>query len=254
MPTPEEQAQTIFGERAAYYASSTCHADPEVLAQIVERLKPQPDWTVADIATGTGHTAFAVAAHVSRVVALDLTREMLYEGMVLAERRGLHNVRFVVADALALPLPDAAVHGLTARRAPHHFSNIGAALREMCRVLVPGGRLVVDDRSVPEDDFVDSTMNELDRLHDPSHVRQYRPAEWEAMLSSAGFRVERVEPYTIHRPITSLTETAPPGNAERIREICCNLTATERDALQLVEIDGQRHINHWYVTVTAVKP
>jgi hypothetical protein len=89
----------------------------------------------------------------------------------------------------------------------------------MKRVLRAGGQLVVDDRSVPEDDFVDERMNELDRLHDESHVRQYRPSEWERMLEACGFAVESVEPYIKHRPLTSLTDGVSTDNVKRIHTL-----------------------------------
>jgi hypothetical protein len=49
-------------------------------------------------------------------------------------------------------------------------------------------------------------MNDLDRLHDGSHVRQYRPSQWRRMLEDCGFAIEWVEPFTRHRPLTSLTD------------------------------------------------
>jgi hypothetical protein len=56
------------------------------------------------------------------------------------------------------------------------------ALLKMMHLLDLGGRLIIDDRSFAEDDFVDATLIRLDVLHDPSHVRDYR-------------RVIAVEPY-----------------------------------------------------------
>jgi len=106
--------------------------------------------------------------------------------------------------------PAGTFHLITCRRAAHHFSQIQQALAEMGRVLRVGGRLVIDDRSVPEDDFVDACMNELDRYHDESHVREYRPSEWRRLLEGQGFKVEALEPYTKHRALTSFTEKASP--------------------------------------------
>jgi ubiquinone/menaquinone biosynthesis C-methylase UbiE len=91
---------------------------------------------------------------------------MIAEAEKLTLELGLGNVRFCLANAQALPFQDGAFNIVTCRRAAHHFSDIAKALREIKRVLRSEGRLVLDDRSVPEDDFVDSCMNELDRLHD----------------------------------------------------------------------------------------
>ena len=157
------------------------------------------------MATGTGHTAFAIAPHVRKVIASDLTPKMLEEAGALGLKLGVPNVELRVDDVHSLPDADGAFQLVTCRRAAHHFSQIDGALDEMRRVLVPGGRLVIDDRSIPEHDTVDPIMNALDRLHDGSHVREYRPGEWRTMLEGHGFRVDAVETYQRHRPLRALT-------------------------------------------------
>jgi hypothetical protein len=123
----------------------------------------------------------------------------------------------------------------------------------MRRVLRDNASLVVDDRSVPEDDFVDECMNTLDRYHDESHVRQYRPSEWASLLEEAGFRPETVEPYSRHRPLSSLTEGVSKANVQGIHDGLDRLDRRQREALNLVEVDGQMYINHWYVMLSARK-
>lgn len=241
---PEDAAQKIFGERAAMYVTSATHADAAVLARVAELARPARAIAL-DVATGTGHTAFALAKEARRVVATDLTREMLAEARKLAPP----NVVLQRADVHRLPFADRSFDVVASRRAPHHFSRIGIALAEMARVLRPGGRLVIDDRSVPEDDFADATMNRLDVLHDASHVRQYRPSEWRAMLEAAGLRVEVVEPYAKHRPISSLTEKVEPEHVREIHAILERMTEAQR---KLFRIENG-HVLHWYVTIAAVK-
>jgi len=68
MSSPEERAQDIFGRRASFYTTSASHADPQVLAKVLALADPKPDWTVLDVATGTGHTAFALSRHVASVI------------------------------------------------------------------------------------------------------------------------------------------------------------------------------------------
>lgn len=253
MKTPEETARRIFGQRAAKYTTSAAHTDPQVLARVVELSTPGPGWPVLDLGTGTGHTAFALAPHVAHVTGVDLTPEMLAEAEKLQAQHGLANVYWTIADVHRLPFDDAAFQLITCRRAAHHFSSIHQSLREMRRVLSAGGRLVIDDRSVPEDDFVDACMNQLDRYHDESHVRQYRPSEWRQMLEALGFAVEAVEPYIKHRPLTSLTDRVSQENVRRIHETLDQLDDFQREALNLVEIDGWLYLNHWYVMVAARK-
>lgn len=254
----EKQAQEIFSQRADFYVHSATHRDPGVLGRLVELVQPQPDWQVLDVATGTGHTAFAFAPYVAEVVALDLTPQMLEEARKLAAGRGIDNVRLVQGDIHELPFDDETfddgVYDLvTCRRAAHHFSDIQFAIEEMVRVLKPGGLLLIDDRSVAEDDFVDSIMNRLDWLHDESHVHEYRPSEWQSMLEAAGCQVVAVEPYIQHRPIRSLTDRVMPHNAAEIHRIFQGLAPEQRERLAVEEKDGELFSNHWYVIIAARK-
>jgi len=249
--TPEAAARRIFGERAATYSTSAAHTDPQVLARVLALCAPRPDSTVLDIATGTGHTALALAPHVRSVVGTDLTPEMLAEAERLRVARGTDNVRFRPADVHHLPFTDGTFDVVTCRRAAHHFSDIVRALREMRRVLRSGGRLVIDDRSVPEDDFVDACMNQLDRYHDESHVRQYRASEWRTMLAAAGFNVDVVEPYRKHRALRALTDGVSVDNVARIQAVIEALTPPQRAAMNVNEVDGEIYLDHYYVLVAA---
>ena len=251
MKSPEERAQKIFGDRAAFYTTSPAHTDPKILARVVELARPQPDWAALDIATGSGHTAFALAPHVRWVTGIDITPEMLREAEKLRVERSIENVVFRTGDVHNLPFDDASFDLVTCRRAAHHFSNINRALQEIRRVLRPAGRIVIDDRSVPEDDFVDRCMNLLDTYHDESHVREYRPTEWRSMLEGAGFAVEIVEPYTRHRPISALTARVSEENVRKIREILESFTPAQREVFNLEEKNGELHLNHWFVMVSA---
>jgi len=253
MQSPEEKARRIFGDRAAFYTTSPAHTDPQVLARVVELSGPQADWAVLDIATGSGHTAFALAPHVKSVIGIDITDEMLREAETLKAQRSAGNVSFRAGDVHNLPFADGAFQLVTCRRAAHHFSNIRHALEEIHRVLSPRGRLLIDDRSVPEDDFADRYMNLLDTYHDESHVREYRRTEWQTMLEEARFVVETVETYIRHRPITALTQGASEENARKIYETVRAFTPAQRETFNLIEKDGQLHLNHWFVMVSAVK-
>ncbi len=245
--------QTVFAQRAAFYTTSAVHKDKVVLDRLVELAHVQPADRVLDVATGTGHTAFAFAPHVHEVVATDITPEMLAEGEKLKAELGMKNVEFRLADAHDLPFDDQSFDIVTCRRAAHHFMDMSKALREMRRVLRPGGRLVIDDRSVPEDDFVDTTLNRLDWLHDHSHVRQYQPSEWERMLHEAGCKVEALEPYTKHRPLSAFTTGVEAESVAEIERIVAGWDNAQRAALNVVEKDGEIYLNHWYVMVVGVK-
>ena len=251
-PEPRSAAE-VFGERAAFYTTSAVHKDPRLLARVVELARPEPGWAALDVGTGTGHTAFALAREVSYVVGTDITPEMISEAVALQAKKGLQNVAFSLADAHDLPFADGSFDLVACRRAAHHFTDVRRALAEMARVLTRGGRLVVDDRSVPEDDRLDACLNELDLLHDESHVLEYRPSVWSRMLVEAGFDVDAVEPYVLHRPLSSLTQGVSEANIRRILAVIDALSVQDRQALNVTDVAGKVHINHYYVMVSATK-
>ncbi|MDQ6748894.1 MAG: methyltransferase domain-containing protein, partial [Candidatus Dormibacteraeota bacterium] len=221
------------------------------LARLVEITAPRPGWRVLDVATGTGHTAFAFAPAVAWVVATDLTEAMLRQAERVRKDRGYGNVELQSADVHGLPFADARFDLVTCRRAAHHFSRIEVALAEMHRVLKPGGRLLIDDRASPDDDEVDAILHRLDVLHDESHVRQYRALEWRRMLDAAGFVVGRLETYVQSRPLSAYTKDVDPARVAQVEEIVDRLTLRQREALELQQVDGETRLNHYYVSVVA---
>ncbi len=122
-------------------------------------------------------------------MALDLTPSMLRQVEAEATRRGLGNVSTVQAAAEEIPFEDGSFDIVTVRLAPHHFADVPGFLTEVHRVLKPGGKFLLVDTTVPEDDLLDKEINHLELLRDPSHVRNYRPSEWMAMVQAAGFEI-----------------------------------------------------------------
>lgn len=102
-----------------------------------------PGWTVADLGTGTGVFPVAVAPFVRRAVGVDRAPEML----AAARRRaaGLANVEFLEGHLEALPLEPGSVDLAVLSLVLHFVPDPLAALREVRRVLAPGGRLIVVD-------------------------------------------------------------------------------------------------------------
>src|SRR5215470_7131410 len=87
-----ERVQSQFGAAATAYTTSAGHSDPFLLQRVIDLAQPRPEDIALDIATGAGHTAFALAPHVSEVVAYDITQQMLDETASNAGKRGLTNV------------------------------------------------------------------------------------------------------------------------------------------------------------------
>ena len=74
-------------------------SNQEYIQWIVEPLDLQPHFHVLDVAAGTGHLSRAIAPHAQRVVALDLTPEMLTQGQQEAAQQGLTGLVFEPGEA-----------------------------------------------------------------------------------------------------------------------------------------------------------
>jgi len=189
--------QQQFGANAANYSTSAVHAKGASLGRLVELVKPGKDWIVLDVATGAGHTAAAFAPHVTKVVASDLTPEMLTEARKLAAAKGLANMETAAADAEHLPFGDQSFDLVTCRIAPHHFPDVAAFVGESRRVLKPGGIFALVDNVSPdrhtapgfsEGEYAEAaaTYDAFEKLRDPSHGRALSTVEWLDLMAARG--------------------------------------------------------------------
>jgi ubiquinone/menaquinone biosynthesis C-methylase UbiE len=187
MTSPTKKKIRIqFAGVADRYRVSSDHTDPEDRNILIKWLSLDPAQAVLDVATGGGHTAVAFSSRVRRMVASDLTPEMLQEARTLARERGRTNIDFVAADAERLPFASCSFDRVTCRIAPHHFPNLPAAIAEFVRVARPGGLVGIIDSVVPEDPALDAFINGIEKVRDPTHVRSYRVEEWVSHLKDAG--------------------------------------------------------------------
>src|SRR6266700_663028 len=177
----KRRAQSRFAAAAEHYVTDRIHVAGDELDRMVELARLTGEERVLDVATGGGHTALAFAPHAREVIALDLTRAMLDAAARHVAERGAANVSFHLGDAEHMPFADGEFDVVTARFAPHHFPQPERFVAESARVLRPGGRLVIFDNMVPEDDELDAFMNRFEVWRDPSHFRAHRPSQWVAL-------------------------------------------------------------------------
>lgn len=96
-------------------------------------------------------------------------------------------VRLVAGDAGALPFDNGAFDLVTCHRAAHRFPHAALAVREIQRVLAPGGSFLVAEPLGHDDADADASAR------DPEAVRAYRRPEWHAFLRAAGLTVMEEE-------------------------------------------------------------
>lgn len=171
------------------------------------------DWIVADLGCGTGNASELLAPLVKRVIAVDQSRPMLdaakkrleeagicdAPGTTLAKRqsRGTATIEFIEAELTRLPLKDSSVDAAVCFLVLHHLEKPVDALREMRRIIRPGGVALIVD------------MVEHNRtIYRPSMGHRWLGFSEHAMtehMTAAGFDKPR---YT---PLPSDTQAKGPG-------------------------------------------
>ena len=210
------------------------HAQGDDLRLLLEVVRPNGGERMLDVATGGGHTALHFAPHVREVVATDLTPRMLAAAEEHLRQAGASNVSFRLADAEALPFPDADFDLITCRIAPHHFQHPVRFVSEAARVLRPGGLFVLDDNMAPEDPELEAFMNGFERQRDPSHVAAHPISRWRAWAEEAGLEVETA---------TGLTEKVYEFESWTARQ---GMTAEEKAALEFSILSGSERCRDYF--------
>ncbi|MBV8911995.1 MAG: class I SAM-dependent methyltransferase [Acetobacteraceae bacterium] len=208
-----------YGPRAQDYLTSAVHSGGADLDQIEAELQGHRNARVLDLGCGGGHVSFRAAPLVREVVACDITPSMLEAVVSEANRRGLANVTVERCAAEDLPFPDDCFDFVLCRFTTHHWPSLDAGVRQARRVLKKKGRAIFVDSVSPQDATLDTHLQVIELLRDPSHVRNYTLAEWVAALSRSGFAISGVVRRMLRMEFgtwTARTRTAP-ARVEAIR-------------------------------------
>ena len=247
----QELAAAQFGATASAYLTSAVHAQGADLERLKVELGEKPYKRVLDLGCGAGHASFAAAAVVPEVTAYDLSAEMLAVVEGAARERGLANIRTQQGAAESLPFGDASFCAVVSRMSAHHWRDLPAALREIRRVLRPGGKVMLIDIAGADDPLADTWLQSVELLRDPSHVRDYSGTEWAAMFREAGFTAEVSPVWRLGIEFASWVQRmrTPPVAIEAIRHLWGVAPAEVRERYR-VQADGSFDLEALMVTAT----
>jgi demethylmenaquinone methyltransferase/2-methoxy-6-polyprenyl-1,4-benzoquinol methylase len=182
-------------------------------ARTFQHVLRRHDARVLDLCAGTGDMAVALQSAAPKglqIYALDFSHQMLEKGLTKYIR---HRIQPVEADALQLPLPDQALDLVVSAFGFRNLANYDAGLREILRVLKPGGELGILDFSEPGGLIgklygfyfrrilprIGTAISGVRGAYDylPASVRKFPPPqEMLGRMKELGFRELKWEPYT----------------------------------------------------------
>lgn len=124
--------------RLAYY-------DERVIEKMAEVAGIAEGSEIADVGTGTGFVAAGLAPRVKRVIGIDNASAMLRVAHENLDYLGVSNAELLVGDLAGLPLADNSVDAAFANMVLHHAVDPVAMVKEMARIVRPGGTIVLTD-------------------------------------------------------------------------------------------------------------
>jgi SAM-dependent methyltransferase len=235
----ERVVEAQFGPRAKAYVESAVHsqgADLEAIGALAQKARPE---LALDLGAGGGHVAYALARHAQRVIATDLSSEMLAAVRRTALEKGLLNIETVEAPAERLPFEDEMFDFVASRFSTHHWRDFDAGLREARRTLKRGGRAAFVDVYAPGQALFDTHLQAIELLRDHSHVRDYTSAQWVDTLGRSGFAIEACRTWRLRMdfPVWIARMQTPDENVKAIRALQIAASAETR-AHFAIEPDG----------------
>jgi demethylmenaquinone methyltransferase/2-methoxy-6-polyprenyl-1,4-benzoquinol methylase len=184
--------------------------DPRWRRALIDAIDPRPGQRILDVATGTGMVAFELARRGSTVVGLDQSEDMLSRART--RLAPAHPVTFIQGEAEHLPFADGEFDALTFTYLLRYVDDRGATMRELARVVKPGGRIGMVEFGVPASAPLRAAWRIHTRVGLPLLGRAVSPA-WVEVGRFLGPNIEE-----LHAREPDLTKLWQNAGIERVRE------------------------------------
>ena len=181
-----------FAAVARNYAVSKVHAQGEDLPVILQLALLSGQERVLDAGCGPGPVTLKLAPHTKTVTSVDFTPSMLGVAKESVAAQNLLNVEFQLSSLEDFAAPAASFDRIVTRYSAHHWPDPLKVLHRFRKTISPGGFLLLCDVMASEIPVLDTFLQAVEILRDPSHVRDHTAQQWQAMCRSAGFKSEIV--------------------------------------------------------------
>jgi len=170
--TPEEPSfeeldrkRKELSERVELYRQYG-HDREKAIGFVVDCAEPI-EGPVLDIGTGRGFTAVELARRGHKVVSVDISSEALQDAYIFAKAEGVADrVEFRLVDGGKLPFEDGSFKLVAIVNVLHHLGEFEETLKEIARVLVPDGRMLLADFTEEGFEIIDKLLTDEGRGHD----------------------------------------------------------------------------------------
>ena len=185
----ETETREFFNKVAPQWEElSKGYYDESIKNKILELGILDKKMRVVDLGSGDGYIARSIAAFVEKVVAVDISAEMLKELDKKAKQSGIANIQTVESDGQDVPLKDSSIDVVFANMYLHHIEEPEDAIREIHRLLKSGGMVFLTD-------FYEHANSELkEKMHDT--WPGFKQSEIKKWFEKNGFGSVKVEKIT----------------------------------------------------------
>ncbi len=136
--------------------------------------------TVVDLGAGDGYISREISKYVKKVTAVDISGEMLKELKAKAKDSGIRNIETVESDGQDVPFSNSSFDVVCASMYLHHIEEPVLAIKEIYRILKPGGKVFIADFR----EHTDSEMRE--KMHDV--WQGFKESEIKLWFKESGFK------------------------------------------------------------------
>ena len=224
-----------------YYEPQALRHYDRAISRMLRLLKPEPDAEILDAGCGTGVHSIRIARAGYRVRGIDISPVALNKARQIAQQaNAADRVQFVQGDLTQLPFRDSEFAAIYSWGVVIHIHPMEPALRELVRVLRPGGRIALQ---VTNGGALDQAIESIARriTGKPRKNMEHTPLGTGAWDESDGGRL-----WTVHTNIAALTNCMEGLGCRRLHRTASEFTELQRRTRGLLRIALRRLNSIWF--------